>query len=75
MRDAPVSVRFLQPHEPPPFPPAIPRRLCLCLRACHPEREVAKLDVSGRFDRCRGHGRKHDDERAPASESAHCGHV
>ena len=68
-------VTFTLHHESPPFPPAIPRRFRLCFRTCHPEREVAKLNISGRVDRCGGNGWEHDDERVAASEGADCGDV
>ena len=66
---------FTLHHEPPPFPPAISCRICLCFRACHSEREVTKLDVSGRVHRRGRDGREHDDERAAACEGADRGHV
>ena len=59
-----LGVTFNSPHESPLLSQAH-CRLCFC--ACHFEREVAELDVSGGFDWGGWNGRCYDDERAPAS--------
>lgn len=72
MRDEAVTARSHAPHEPPLFSQAHCR---LCFRACHFEREVAELDVSGGFDWGWRDGREYDDECAAASEGADRGDV